>query len=218
MISISEAVRDLVMQRPFLAESLAAGIINLSALARKMIPDIEKKLLKNASEGAMVMALKRLADDLAARKSPEKPFASYFTEITVRSRICEFTFQKSAGIIARQREILSSLQDNPDTFITFTTGVREITLLSGQDNRDLVMKTFAAEKLISSFSNLAAITMRLTEDSVITPGIYHAVLNRLAWQDINVVEVVSTYLEFILIIREEQVEKAFSAMKQAVWN
>jgi len=204
--------------RPFLAEALAEGIINLSALARLMAPEIEKKLIKKASQGAMVMALKRLGDELARKTAHRKSISAYFTEITVRSRICEFTFEKSANIMARQREVLAAVQDKPDSFITFTTGVREITVLAGIDCRDLVKKAFSDQKMLSSFNDLAAITMRLAEQSVLTPGVYHSVLNRLAWQSINVIEVVSTYLEFIVIIQDNQVEQAFTALKQTIWN
>ena len=61
MVSISHVVEDIVKHRPYLSESLAAGIINVSSLARQLQPDVEKALLKEVNTGAIVMALNRLA-------------------------------------------------------------------------------------------------------------------------------------------------------------
>ena len=61
MVSISHVVEDIVKHRPYLSESLAAGIINVSSLARQLQPDVERALQKGVNTGAIVMALNRLA-------------------------------------------------------------------------------------------------------------------------------------------------------------
>jgi len=218
MISISDSIRKLVLQTPFLEEGLIEGIINLSALARKLKPRIEARLVKNASEGAMVMALKRLAGELQKKRHEQKKLSSYFGDITVRSHICEFTFQKSETFLGRQMKLLKELQQNPDTFITFTGGVQEITVLVSLEMKGLVEKIFREETRISAYDRLSAIIMRLSSDTVLTPGIYYTILKQLAWEEINVVEVVSTYREFIVILQEAQVDRAFSTLKDLIWS
>ena len=59
MVSISHVVEDIVKHRPYLSESLAAGIINVSSLARQLQPDVERALQKGVKTGAIVMALNR---------------------------------------------------------------------------------------------------------------------------------------------------------------
>ena len=46
MVSISHVVENIVKHRPYLSESLAAGIINVSSLARQLQPDVEKLCVK----------------------------------------------------------------------------------------------------------------------------------------------------------------------------
>ncbi|MFR3853726.1 MAG: hypothetical protein ACLTXP_16855 [Odoribacter splanchnicus] len=55
MISISHSVEELVKHRPYLSESLAAGIINVSALARQLQPDW-KILQKEVNTGHCYVA------------------------------------------------------------------------------------------------------------------------------------------------------------------
>ena len=56
MLTIPEVVEKLIKRSPFLSESLAQGIINISALARNIKPEIEKEVQKNIQTGALVMA------------------------------------------------------------------------------------------------------------------------------------------------------------------
>ena len=218
MKSISDAIKQKVMHAPFLEAGLAAGIINLSALARQIKPEIESRLIKNASDGAMIMALKRLADELHDDKILNQNLVNFFGDITIRSNISEFTFQKSKTIVARQIKLLQEIGHRPDAFITFTSGVLEITILVSGDMKEKVGKIFRDEKLVSSYERLSAIILRLSDDTVMTPGIYYLILKQLAWEKINLVEVVSTFREFIIIIQNSQVDRAFSILKTLIWG
>jgi hypothetical protein len=65
--------------------------------------------------------------------------------------------------------------------------------------------------------NLSAIVIRLAPSAVQTPGVYYAILKRLAWQNLNVVDVVSTCTEFTIVLGNEEVDKAFSALRRYFW-
>ena len=46
------------------------------------------------------------------------------------------------------------------------------------------------------------------------PGIYSQLLKSLAWEGINVVEVVSTLNELTIVLEEERIDAAFSIIKR----
>lgn len=164
------------------------------------------------------MALKRLADKLHDDKLLNQDLSRFFGDITIRSNINEFTFQKSKTIVARQIKLLQEMEHRPDAFITFTSGVLEITILVSGDMKEKVVKIFRDETLVSSYERLSAMILRLADDTVMTPGIYYLILKQLAWENINLVEVVSTYREFIMIIQNSQVDRAFSILKALIWG
>lgn len=218
MQSISDAIKQKVMHAPFLEAGLAAGIINLSALARQIKPEIQSRLIKNASDGAMIMALKRLGDELHDDKLLNQDLSRFFGDITIRSHVNEFTFQKSKTIVAKQIKLLQEMANRPDAFITFTSGVMEITILVSGDTMEKVSKIFRDETLVSSYERLSAVILRLSDDTVLTPGIYYLILKQLAWENINLVEVVSTFREFIIVIQNSHVDRAFSILKTLIWG
>ena len=94
MITIPEIVEEIVLKTPFFEEGLSQEILNLSALARKMKPEIEKKLFKSIEVGAIIMALKRLTTKLKSGSKVKNVFKKA-PELIVRSNLMELTLQNS---------------------------------------------------------------------------------------------------------------------------
>ncbi|MNY34064.1 hypothetical protein D3C86_1683760 [compost metagenome] len=45
-------------------------------------------------------------------------------------------------------------------------------------------------------------------------GIYYYILKHLAWEGLNIVEIVSTANEFTIIVKQDHVDKAFKVLMQ----
>jgi aspartokinase len=212
MKTVAEEIREIIAESPFLEDGLARGIINCSALAREIRPRVEAALYKDVSEGAVVMALKRLAGNLARNRPVLQPVLRKMGDLTVRSNLMEFTFRKSRSTLARQQELLDRVKDWGEEFLTFTQGVYETTIICSATVATTVEDVFAKETRTARLVGLAAIIIRLPEETVETPGVHYSILKQLAWNNINVVEVVSTYTELTVILSRVQVDQAFSVL------
>ncbi len=213
MISVSDALEEILTTYPFIEEGLSRGIINYSAFAREVKPQIEKRLYKSVKPGAIIMALKRLSEKLSTNKINQNTNIN-LTDITVRSNLMEITFANSATFPDKQRQLLNELANQKDVFCTFSEGVRETTFIASISIEKLINHTFANEKMVNKINNLSSITIRLPIETIETPGVYYQILKRLAWENINVIEVISTYTEITIIFRTENVDKAFSVLKK----
>ena len=60
MRTISQVVEEILQRSPFLVEAMHEGIANNAQIARRIRPDVEKRLMEEVSEGAIAMALHRL--------------------------------------------------------------------------------------------------------------------------------------------------------------
>lgn len=212
MITIREIIARMILETPFLEEGLAEGIINLSALARKIKPQIEGELLKPVSESAVLMALKRTLPSVQLKNDASGAVSKDLSDITVRSGLSEYTYLKSRTILKKRLNLMRELENRHDYFITFTQGIHEITTILNASLNARMKEIFKGEKLISRMDGLAAITLQLTDEMVYMPGIHYNILKQLAWYKINVVEVVSTFTEFNIIIEKEQVDRSFSLL------
>jgi len=121
-------------------------------------------------------------------------------------------------LLEKQKALLHEIKDRADHFITFTQGVFEITTIVNSGLAAAVETIFKGEKVISRLSELAAVTIRLSPQTVHTPGVHYSILKQLALRDINVVEVVSTYTEFTIILEKNYVDVSFSILLKFLSN
>lgn len=210
MISIADALSDIIKSYPLIEEGLSKGIINYSAFAREVKPQIEKKLYKSVKEGAIVMALKRISEKLP--KNGKKMHFS-LTDLTVRSNLSEFTFANSETLPEKQKELLNKIASQRDVLFTFTQGIRETTFIASSEITSDIKKIFAAEQMRANIDNLSSITIRLPVEHVYEPGVDYQILKQIAWENINIVEIVSTYTELTIIFDKKDVDRAFSILK-----
>ena len=213
MITISQVASTIIENSPFLEDGLKKGIINISALARLIKPEIEKKLHKKIESGAIIVALNRLNNKLSARLS-ESRFLESIGNITVRSKITEVTFENSSSLFEAQKKLYNRISQNKDLFCSFSQGVRETTLIINSSLEDLVGKIFADEKVIYKYSGLSSVTITYPVWIVETPGFYYIILKLLAWHGINIFEIISTYTELTILVSEKDVERTFALLNR----
>ncbi len=213
--TVSFAVTEYIKQKPFLSTALDQGIINLTALARMIKSDIEKKLNKKVQKGALVMALKRISDTLEFTSTHQivKTLRN-IGEINVRSSLVDYNFKLSETLLKKQAQLLIQIKKSEDVFYTSSRGVGESNIIVSQNISGLVDEVFKSETLKFKQSNLSAITIKLPEENVSIPGIYYFFFQRLSWQNINVIEVISTTNEVTLLMNDQVVIDAFVAIQK----
>ncbi|MEM9362422.1 MAG: aspartate kinase [Bacteroidota bacterium] len=214
MKTISAVVEHYIKKKPFLQSALAQGIINLTSLSRQIKPEISDALGKDVKDGAVVMALKRLSDDLEFRATHRiVKVLKNIGEITVRSSLTDYTFLASDTILRQQAQLLEEVNANQDVFYTSSRGVNEINIVISHSMDGVVEKYFANERCTQKAENLSSITVKLPAENVSVPGIYYFIFQRLAWEGIVLYEVISTTNEFTILVNEEQVDVAFKTIK-----
>lgn len=214
MKTISAVVEHYIKTKPFLLSALSQGIINLTSLARNMMPDLEQELGKDIKQGAVVMSLKRLSEDLDFRMNHKiVKVLKNIGEITVRSSLTDYTFAVSDSVLNKQAELIASINGSPEVFYTSSRGVNETNVVVSSSISHLVETLFAGEKMIERTDHLASITVKLPKDNISTPGVYYYIFQRLAWEGIIINEVISTSYEFTILVAEAEVDQAFRVIK-----
>ncbi|WP_291274240.1 aspartate kinase [Flavobacterium sp.] len=214
MKTVASVVEQYLKTKPFLLSSLSEGIINLTSLSRLIMPEIELHLGKDVKQGAVVMALKRVSEELDFKISHKvSRVMQNIGEITVRSSLTDYTFTTSETLLDSQAKLMYEINKIKDVFYTSSRGVNETNIVVSSSVNKLVESALKNEKLLSKKENLSSITIKLPQDNVSTPGVYYYIFQSLAWEGIIINEVISTTNEFTIIVDESQVDIAFKVMK-----
>ncbi len=216
MISIPSAVETVIKKRPFLESALVDGLINLSALARQLKPEIEAIVGKVVNDSAVIMALNRLVPRLGVINAEKaQSVVENIGDITVRSNLADYTFQNSPSLHKLQAQLLEKMGETNNIFCTFSQGISETTLVVSESIAEEVEKLFAEEQMTSKNSKISLITVKLPSDNTLYPGVYYYLFKELAWDNINVVEVISTTNEFTIVINDSDIQRAFAILMNA---
>jgi aspartokinase len=136
----------------------------------------------------------------------------------LRSNLIELTIAHSEKLAAKYPSILKLSNTNDRYFLTITRGIFDTTIIASKDLDETIKETLKDEAIITELANLSSITIRLPKEAILTPGIFYFFLKSLAWEGINIVEIVSSYLEFTLILPEKETNRAFSILRSLFVN
>lgn len=215
MLSIGKITEEIIGRSPFLREAMTDDLINISSLARKIKPEIEETLGKEVKEGAIVMAIKRMSPGLYHRLNLKiTNIIGELGDFLVRSNLEDFTFENTESLRLKQVDLVHLVNSESDVFYTICRGVTETTIIASQSISGKISNLLINERLKSHTGDLASITVKLPSVNSEVYGVYYYILKHLAWEGLNIVEVVSTANEFTIIVKQDHVDKAFKVLMQ----
>ena len=215
MKTISSCVKAILSSRPFLEDALSRHIINYSALAEDLNPIISKLLKKQVKSGAIMMALRRYDSPISPKlKSSLSNIFSHLGDITLRSNLIDYTFQNSNTLINNHSRVLKKIDKDRHVFYAFTRGIHESNLIISSSKAQIIESIFPEEILLAKQNNLSSISINLPSGNTKIVGLYYQIFRLLAWENITLFEVVSTTNEFIIVVEDHLVEKAFSVISR----
>lgn len=214
MITIPEKVEELVNQSPYLREAITDKLVNLSALARKLQPQIEKELIKDVSESAVFIALQRYAATM-------KPYyqvnpADYLGSMGLKSDLYELTVKNSPTLLGKLSRLAKAIEDNHAALFIFTQGQYETTITTSNSLEQEITAALKDETILGVIPNLTAISLQRTHLQIETTGVLQFPLRILAWEGISVIEIITTLNEMMIIVRDFEVDRAVSSIRQGL--
>jgi aspartokinase len=213
--SITSAVKEVITNDLSFQDSLQRDYCNISALARLIKSQIDTMLGgRNSSIESIVTALKRSRRDYNV---PEKPIASILARstISVRTDVAKLSAAKSRKTIEK---VAKAMIQNVGNFISISESIMSITLVFDDVLLDDVKAMFAHDDILEIEDELAAIIVHSPEEIIKTPGCAIAFYNQLARRHINIEDTVSCYTDTIMLVKMEQVGKAFNALTDLISN
>lgn len=183
-----------VKRRPYLKEVIREGVVNYSALSRKISIEAFGDIKK---ENAVKMALIRLTGRMEALESD------------IERKILALLKKSSMVIKSKVAVVISTRQLDGLRPLSFAKSGRHITYIVEQ--RELENLEGRAGK---TEENLNLITIESPEELEEVPGVISYILGALASEGINVVEFISCYTDTLLVVRQADTERAYSILSK----
>ncbi|HYC26885.1 MAG TPA: hypothetical protein VEB67_02540, partial [Nitrososphaerales archaeon] len=157
-VSVTRAVKDEVSFDFSVQDAIARDYVNLSALARMLIPRVAARTgrkVKDVNEQSVITSLKRLRGSYSAGSSRVGRVIAG-SIVSVRTHVSRLSVEKTKKALQAVSTLLSEYQED---FIQVSESLSSITLIFDQRLRGKVRKALAWAEVLDEGEECAAITV-----------------------------------------------------------
>lgn len=208
--SVARTVRTYIDKRPVVRDALRMGIVNLSALTRRIQADTGID-----QEEAVLVACRRYTPDPASRGYEEGiRRVLEGSKLEVRTRVAVWTLRRSWRLTAQLEKALPRAGQGAP--IHLLHGSEAVTLIADEAQDRLIRESLDAEDVIKHRTGLVEINLRTPDRIEEVPGILAFLTSSLAARDINFLEVVSCHKDNMFVIAEDDLFGAFEVLNELI--
>lgn len=213
MVTVSHVAQKLVRDRVFVLEAMSRGIVSFGSLAEQLKPDIEKELGKKVKHHAIVMALRRYAETL---KEKGKVAFDYTSEIILKTDICDIAVRRSPTLLDKLKQLYDIVDFETGDILNAVHGRYEVSIVTNERYRERALKFLKGENILNVETGLVSLTLTFSKDFLYTPGVIFNIVRNLAWDNINILEIVSTNTELTFILNKEDAVRGYEVLERVV--
>ncbi|MBW3582141.1 MAG: ACT domain-containing protein, partial [Euryarchaeota archaeon] len=212
--STAAVVRDYIDTHPSIKDCLTDGLINLSALSRRIVD--ERELEKPE---AVLVACRRYEQEAAKKETPhlERRLRATLAKsrVEIASRVAIVTLRADWKIYRRFEMFLrDSLAEGQ--LPKLIQGSRAITFITDGRTAEAMRKEIEPENLIDIQKDLVEISVASPESIRTTPGVMSFLYGSLSSNGINVLETMSTYTDTIFIVESQDMMRSFEILSRCL--
>ncbi len=217
MVTTQHLVQKELEKNPFLIDMFQQELVNISAVAEKIHPIIQRELRKEVKLSAVSMAIRRYASTINKKQVFQWKFPPSL-EIATKSQIYEVAIEKTPEIVKILRVIDSKIKRNKGDILSSIEGSYEILIFTNQHNKKIIKEALRGQKITSELDNLAYVTVnweKLTKD---IPGIYYRITRSLAFKGISIQSFHTIGAEMMIFFKEDVFMEAYQAIGNLLQN
>lgn len=210
--SLAEMTRAYIDTHPSIKDCVSKGLVNYSALARKIMKDTGVD-----NEEAVMIACRRYASKLGKSSNHEMDILSVLKDsrLEMRTKTCIVTAKNDWTVLHKMDNLFKDLW-NEKSIMQVVQSASAVTIIADKMLKDRIMDTVGRFNIINVRENLVEIVVKSPEKIVDTTGVIAYLITSLSDAGINIEETVSCYTDTIFIVDEEDMINAYSVLTKCI--
>lgn len=214
MVTISHIVQKIVDKRIFIQESMNKNIISYASLAKQLQPEIEEELEKTVKRHAIEMALRRYKEQLQ-QKHKTISF-DYSSDIIMKTQVCDIAVSRSPTLLNKLKKMYDIVDFEKGDILNAIQGSCEVSIVTNERYKQRFLDILKNENVLNIEEHLISLTMTFSKEFLYTPGVIFNIIRNIAWDNINIFEIVSTNTELTFIIHKKDAMKGYKALEKLI--
>lgn len=201
MRKIQDTVRETLFADEEALYALSKNFMNLSAYAKLIHKQIEKRTTKDVKPTGIVVALSRIQRELGKIHPLVQDVV--IKNITTKSPLSEIVFEKREPLLQKLSSFYAHVKTGNDDFLSMILSTTEITILCSDRITEKVLSHFADNPQLLRH-NLASIGLSFDQKYSDMPNITYSLLRKIAQKRISLTETITTHTEIIFVFDQKR--------------
>lgn len=207
-VSIAQTVRDWIDRHPSVRDALIMGIVNHSALARRVMEEtgIDR-------EDAVIASCRRYAtDEMEPGHQDALRRVLQQANLEMRSHAALLTLHPSRDLYHRLEKALVHFRTDEHHPLHIVQGSDSVTIITDEAVVGALEETFGHTQVIKKRTRLVELNLRVPPESESVPGLVAHLTANLAQRGINLLESMSVYKDNLLLIEEADLSQTYEIL------
>ena len=215
MAIISHIVNKLVDERIYLHEALSKGIASYGSVAKHLKTEIEKELGKEVEHSAIVTALRRYSEKLTTKLKDEK-FNTKNSEVNLKTHIIDINVVKTQELFDKLKRFYDLINFEKGDILHVIYGRTHVAIVTNERYKEKILNLLQNQKIKKIEENLVALSFTVGKERIDKPGVLFQITRSLAWENINVVEIISVDIDITFIIEKKDANRGYNALEKLI--
>jgi len=215
MVTISHVVCKLIDENIYLQEAIGKGIASYGSVAKQLKSDIEEELKKEVAHYAVVAAIRRYAEKMNI-KFREIRFNANTSEVNLKTNVIDFNVFKTPCLFDKLKRIYDVIKFEKGDILHIIYGRNSVSIVTNERYKEKICKFLQCEKISDIEENLVSLSFTIGKTLVNMPGVLFQIVRNFAWENINIIEVISIDLEITFIVDEKDAVRGYKALERLI--
>lgn len=214
--SVSQIVTEIIDRMPLMGDYLLNNIVNYKGLARYIHPMVERRANKAVSIESISVAIQRYHFRRAPEESARLETALSQTKLMLKNDITTVAFLKNYDLIKKIDTFSERIRwEYGETFFTVQSS-QELSVVLERDRIDDFLAYTASFDPLSVIEDVTIINCKYPKQILNIPGYLYSLLRAITMEKLNIIDIFSTYTEFVFLFKKDDALKAYDVLEQLI--
>jgi len=215
MVTISHIVTKLINDNIYLQEAIGKGIASYGSVAKKLKPDIEGELNKEVAHYAIVAAIRRYSEKMNYRFHDIK-FDANTSEVNLKTNVMDINILRSNTLFDKLKRIYDIIQFEKGDILHIIYGKNSLSIVTNERYKENICQFLRDENITNIEENLVSLSFTIDKGLVDRAGVLFQIVRNFAWENINIIEVISIDLEITFIVDVKDAVRGYKALQRLI--
>ena len=120
------------------------------------------------------------------------------------------------GLFDKLKRIYDFINFEKGDMLHIIYGRNSVSIVTNERYKEKLLKFLQYEKIFEIEENLVALSFTIGKKLVNTPGVLFQIVRNFAWENINIIEVISIDLEITFIVDEKDAVRGYKALERLI--